>query len=129
MAYFLISYTLSLSYELEITFLSLIVGVSYFHIFGEAFLNHILLIFKRISPKQLYPHIKIFFPDSIYLDTLHSTHAFPNTPIIKDKRILGFCAKPALVSLSSLLKSMYQSFSLIQKNYPSKHAEIFEREI
>ena len=50
----------SLSDELEITFLSLIVGVSYFHIFGEDILNQILLIFKRISQKQLYPHIKIF---------------------------------------------------------------------
>ena len=25
-----------------------------------------------------------FLPDSIYIDTLHPTHAFRNTPIIKD---------------------------------------------
>ena len=29
--------------------------MSYSHIFGKTFLNHILLIFKRMSPKQLYP--------------------------------------------------------------------------
>ena len=32
----------SLSDELAVTFLFLIVGVSYFHVFGEAFSNHIL---------------------------------------------------------------------------------------
>ena len=34
----------SLIDELEVTFLSLIVGVSHFHIFEETSLNHILLI-------------------------------------------------------------------------------------
>ena len=48
----------SLSDELEVTFLFLI--FSHFHIFEETSLNHILLIFKKMSPKQFYPRIKMF---------------------------------------------------------------------
>ena len=48
----------SLSDELEVTFLFLI--VSHFHIFEETSLSHILLIFKKMSPKQFYPHIRMF---------------------------------------------------------------------
>ena len=48
-------------------------------------------------------------------------HSFPNTPIIKDKRIVIFCAKKSI--------STYHSFSLTQKTYPSKYTEVFEREI
>ena len=89
----------SLSDELEVTFLSLIVRLSYFYIFGEAFLNHVLLIFKIMSPKQLYPPVitfQYFSPHSIYLDSLHSTHVFLNTPIIETKRIISYCAKTAI---------------------------------
>ena len=88
----------SLSDESEVTFLPLIVGMSHFHIFDETSLNHNLLIFKRMSPKQLYPYIEIlqkFPPDSIYLDTMHLTHTFPNTLIIKDKGILSVWANTA----------------------------------
>ena len=48
----------SLSDELEVTFLFLI--VSHFHIFEETSLNYILLILNKISPKQFYPRIKMF---------------------------------------------------------------------
>ena len=85
---------------------------------------------------QHYPHIKIFqlfLPDSIYLDFFHlppHTHPFPNTPFDKDKRVLSFCARNnSAGSLSSLLVSMYQYFSLNNKTYPSKHTGAFEREI
>ena len=37
-------------------------------------------------------------------------HPFPNTPIIKDKRILIFCGKNNII-------------------YPFKHTEVFKREI
>ena len=46
-------------------------------------------------PKQHYPHIKIFSPNSIYLDPLHQpttphpprlTPLLPNTSIIKDEK-------------------------------------------
>ena len=31
-----------------------------FSCFGETSLNHILLKLQRMSPKQIYPHVKIF---------------------------------------------------------------------
>ena len=64
MAYFL-SF-LSLSDELEqVNSLALIVGMSRFPIFGKNspqshLINIIEILLKRLSQKQLYPHIKIF---------------------------------------------------------------------
>ena len=55
---------------------------------------------------------------------------FPNTLIIKDKRILIFCRKITLWILYHHFK--YQHiiiFLLFKKTYPLKHTKVFEREI
>ena len=58
------------------------------------------------------------------------THPFPNTPIIKDKRILIFCGKITLKILYHHFKYQHISlFLLFKKNHPFKHTELFEREI
>ena len=50
--------------------------------------------------------------------------------MIKDKGVLSFlCNNSNTNSLSSHLVSIYQSFLLYNKAYPSKHAEVLEREI
>ena len=106
-----------------------------FSCFREKLPSNKFNYYKRMSPKQQYPHIKIFQffpPDSIYL-TPHiplPTNIFLNTLKIKDKRKLSFGAKDSSTdSLSSLLVSIYKYFSLTQKTYPSNHTEVFESEI
>ena len=57
-------------------------------------------------------------------------HLFPNTPIMKDKRILIFCGKITLYILYHHFKYEHISlFLLYKKTYPFKRTEVFEMEI
>ena len=59
MAYFLSIHSLSSELE-QVTFLSLIVGISHFSILGKNFPQSHLIILRECPQKQPYPHVKIF---------------------------------------------------------------------
>ena len=75
------------------------------------------------------------FPNSIYLDPYPSLppfipqpHLFPNTPVIKDKRVEFFHYLNCINSLSSHLVSIYQSYT-INDILLNIYAKVFGREI
>ena len=59
MAYFLSIHSLSSELE-QVTFFSLIVGISHFSILGKNFPQSHLIILRECPQKQRYPHVKIF---------------------------------------------------------------------
>ena len=78
MSYFLSIHTVSDELE-KVTFLSLVVGVSHFSILGKNFpQSHLIII--RECPQNNITHTITFSPQQL----------FPNTPIIKDERVLSF---------------------------------------
>ena len=74
-----------------------------------------------------------YFPDSIHLDPCRPLppHFFPNSPVIKDKRVefFHYILKLHKFFIIKFSISISVFFSYANKSYFSKHTEVFERQI
>ena len=102
------------------TFLSLIVGVdgSFFY-FREKLPSVTFNYCKRILFSKYYYKREYYYNNFPLIPftqnpfTFLPSHLFRNTPIIKDKRVLSFCAKTALQILYRHIQYQYISLFLL----------------